>query len=81
MATLTIRNLENAVVERLKQRAERNGRSLEAEIRQILQRTAGNPPLTGEEAVTRARRIAAMTPKGVKQTDSTEIIRKMRDER
>jgi len=81
MATLTIRNLDDGVVERLKQRAERNGRSLEAEIRQILQRTAGNPPLTGEDAVARADRIAAMTPKGVKQTDSTEIIRKMRDER
>ena len=81
MANLTIRNLDDAIVERLKARAARHGRSLEAEIRHILQRTAGNPPLTPEEAVERADRIAAMTPKGVKQTDSTEIIRKMRDER
>jgi phosphopantothenoylcysteine decarboxylase/phosphopantothenate--cysteine ligase len=79
VATLTIRNLDDTVVERLKQRAIRHGRSLEAEVRQILLRTAGNPPLTPEEAVERARRIAAMTPKGVKQTDSTEMIRKMRD--
>ena len=33
------------------------------------------------ELVRRADEIAAMTPEGVKQTDSVDLIRQMRDER
>ena len=36
MATLTIRNLPPDVVKRLKERAKRNGRSMEQEAREIL---------------------------------------------
>lgn len=36
MATLTIRNLSPDVVKRLKERAKRNGRSMEQEAREIL---------------------------------------------
>ena len=36
MATLTIRNLPSDVVERLKQHARQNGRSMEQEVRDIL---------------------------------------------
>jgi antitoxin FitA len=36
MATLTIRNLEPGVKERLRVRAARHGRSMEAEVRSIL---------------------------------------------
>lgn len=36
MAQLVVRNLDDEVKERLKQRAEKNGRSLEAEVRYIL---------------------------------------------
>jgi plasmid stability protein len=36
MATLTIRNVETAVKERLRVRAARHGRSMEAELRSIL---------------------------------------------
>ncbi len=36
MATLTIRNLEAGVKERLRVRAARHGRSMEAEVRSIL---------------------------------------------
>ena len=36
MSTLTIRNVEPAVKERLRVRAARNGRSMEAELRHIL---------------------------------------------
>ena len=79
MGTLTIRNLEDQIVERLKDKARQNGRSLEAEVREALRREAKRT--TGKEAVAEAERIAAMTPKGVKQTDSVEIIREMREER
>jgi antitoxin FitA len=44
MATLTIRNLDQAVKERLRVRAAEHGRSMEAEARRILQ-TALTEPL------------------------------------
>lgn len=36
MATITVRRLDESVVQRLKARAKINGRSLEGEVRQIL---------------------------------------------
>jgi antitoxin FitA len=41
MTTLTIRNVEPALKERLRMRAARNGRSMEAELRHILSTTIG----------------------------------------
>ena len=43
MANLTIRNLDDEVVEKLKARAKENERSLEAEIRVLLTETAERP--------------------------------------
>jgi antitoxin FitA len=43
MAQLLVRNLENSVKARLQRRAKRNGRSMEAEVRDIL-RSAANEP-------------------------------------
>jgi plasmid stability protein len=77
MANLTIRNLEDHVVKRLKKKAAQSGRSLEAELREILRQAANRK--TREELLAAADRIAAMTPKGVKQTDSAELIREDRD--
>ena len=49
MATLTIRNLPHDVVKRLKERAKRNGRSMEQEAREILgQRLAARNELLSE---------------------------------
>ena len=77
MANLTIRNLDDAVVDRLKERAKDNDRSLEAEIRTLLAQAAERPSPKKLRAL--AGKIAAMTPQGVEQTDSTEIIREFRD--
>jgi plasmid stability protein len=41
MATLTIRNVDPALKERLRLRAARNGRSMAAELRHILHATIG----------------------------------------
>jgi plasmid stability protein len=41
MATLTVRNVDPAVKERLRVRAAHNGRSMEAELRHILNDTLG----------------------------------------
>ncbi len=76
MANLTIRNLDNQVVERLKKRAKDNGRSLEAELRELLKQAANRK--SPEELLAIADRIAAMTP-DVPQTDSAELLREDRD--
>ena len=76
MASVTIRNLDDEVVARLKDRAKANKRSLEAELREILTRSA--EVMTGEEFRQLAERISAMTP-DVPQTDSTLLIREDRD--
>ena len=47
MATLTIRNVDNTVKDRLRLRAARNRRSLEAELRAIVTEIAG--PKTHEQ--------------------------------
>lgn len=76
MANLTIRNLDDAVVERLKLRAKAHNRSLEAEVRTILESTARTADR--KAFIQEAKRIAAMTP-DVPQTDSTLLIREDRD--
>lgn len=77
MATVTIRNLEDAVVERLKARARDNERSLEAEIRALLTEVSERP--SRKAFIALAERIAAMTPEGIEQTDSVELLREDRD--
>ena len=76
MASVTIRNLDDEVVARLKERAKANNRSLEAELREILARSVGT--MTREELIALAKRIAAMTP-DVPQTDSVELLREDRN--
>ncbi len=76
MASVTIRNLDAEVVEKLKARAKNNDRSLEAEIRALLADAANRPSPKALREL--AERIAAMTP-DVPQTDSTQIIREFRD--
>jgi plasmid stability protein len=48
VATLTIRNLNEAVKERLRVRAAEHGRSMEAEARRILQAALGEPLHTAQ---------------------------------
>lgn len=79
MATVTIRNLDESTVEALKAQAKQHNRSLEAELRVILDRVVER---TRQRATLKARldRIAAMTP-DVPQTDSADIIREDRQRR
>lgn len=77
MANLTIRNLDDEVVEALKARARDHHRSLEAELRQILTEQVRRP-WRGAELVARADRIAALTP-DVPQTDSVDLLREDRE--
>lgn len=75
MGQVIVRNLDDAVVRALKRRAQIHGRSLEAELRDILSQAAKTG---GEEWVAAADRIRAMTPRR-RQTNSTALIRQDRD--
>ena len=77
MATLTVRNLDDAIMAKLKARAKINNRSMEAEVRQILGLAATGP--TTETLIARADTIAAMTPDHAPQTDSVDLLRKDRE--
>lgn len=74
MATVTIRNLDDAVVEKLKSRARDNHRSLEAELRELLSGIVLEQERL-KKFRAKAGRIAAMTPARTAQTDSTRLLR------
>ncbi len=57
MATLTIRNLDDAIKERLRVRAAQHGRSMEEEARFILRKAVGG--VTGESLWERSRALFA----------------------
>lgn len=60
MTTLTIRGLDDRIIEQLKARARTRRRSLEAELRTILIQASSQPLIL--DALAEADRIAAMTP-------------------
>ena len=78
MAQVLVRNLDDQVVATLRMKAELRGCSLEQELRRVLTEAAR---LTPEERVALVRRAQAMTPPGVPQTDSAELIREDRNGR
>ncbi len=78
MAQVLVRNLDEQVVTALRRKAELHGRSLEQELRLALTAAAR---LTREERVALARRVRGLTPAGVTQSDSAELIRQDRDSR
>jgi plasmid stability protein len=78
MAQVLVRNLDERVVMALRRKAELRGHSLEQELRLALTAAAR---LTSEERRALARRVRNLTPAGVKQTDSAELIRQDRDTR
>ena len=77
MATVTIRNLDNAVVEKLKSRARDNHRSLEAELRELLSGVVREQERL-RKFQAKAARIAAMTLDKLPQSDSTRLLREDR---
>lgn len=76
MSQLLVRNLDPAVVECLKQRAAQNHRSLEAEVRSILEEIAAREQRVQEflQFADYARKVS-----GPQKTDSTDLIREDRD--
>ena len=79
MPSLSIRNLDPALHARLRARAAEHGRSVEAEVRQILadllQPEPGNPAID----MAQVRRRASARTRRRPQTDSTILIREDRN--
>jgi antitoxin FitA len=74
MGQLLVRSLDDRLIQSLKERAARHGRSVEAEHRAILEAALGSP---GESFAERAARLRARTPPS--DLNSTDLIRWDRD--
>jgi plasmid stability protein len=77
MAQLLVRGIDPAIVEKLKARAKRNGRSTEAEVRAILEReaAAGDRGSWEEEL----ERVRAMFAGRTFSQSAAELIREDRE--
>jgi len=77
MGQITIRDLDDTLLDRLKQRADINNRTLEDELRAILLEATTTDR---REKLAEIDRIRAMTPRRL-TTDSATLIREDRDSR
>ena len=77
MASLHVRNVDDEIVRKLKERAERNGRSAEAEHRAILSEMLGLERPDFDELAARLRELTRGRP----HTPSEILQREGRDER
>ena len=78
MAQTLIRNLDDDLVADYRDAAKRNGRSLEAELREALRVMRPMAPRRREELLRQFDEIRAMTPK-VSQTPAEQLVREDRD--
>ncbi|MBM3547136.1 MAG: hypothetical protein FJX54_09285 [Alphaproteobacteria bacterium] len=75
--SIVIRNLDDEVAFKIRLRAARHGRSMEAEVREILRATAAGEP--GSDFWERAAKLRGET-KGRVQSLSEVLLRQGRDE-
>ncbi|HYD63985.1 FitA-like ribbon-helix-helix domain-containing protein [Azospirillum sp.] len=82
MATLTVRNLDDDLVRKLRIRAAEHGRSAEAEHREILRQALGGEPVKPSRAEV-AQRLAAFQRDIGSRTagSSAELLAQAREER
>ena len=78
MTAITIEKLSDRAYELIAKRAREHGSTIEDEVAAILEQAVGAPRPTNWRLES-ADRIAAMTPNGVVQDDSTLFIRQERD--
>lgn len=76
--SLSIRNLDDDLIARLKRRAARHGRSSEAEVREILQHALKGEADVGFDEL--AAKLRALT-RGRRHTPAEKLQREGRDER
>ncbi len=76
MGQVLVRGLDDSVIERLKQRAERHHRSLEGELREILEQVSRQVDVaTSRDLADQIRRKLEGRP----HSDSAELIREDRE--
>lgn len=75
MARVLVRRVPSEVIEKIRERAHGNHRSLEAELRVILQEAAKGPPTTAYKDIERVRALFD----GRSFTDSEQLLREDRD--
>jgi|GraSoiStandDraft_8_1057269.scaffolds.fasta_scaffold224808_2 plasmid stability protein len=81
MGQILVRNLDDGVIRRLKQRASRENLSLEETVRQILALAAQPDKPSPEELIAELNRIASMSPPITEPPFSEDLIREDRDSR
>jgi plasmid stability protein len=81
MGQILVRNLDDGVIRRLKQRASRENLSLEEAVRQILALAAQPDKPSPEELIAELNRIASMSPPITEPPFSEDLIREDRDSR
>lgn len=74
--TLSVKNVPDQLAARLRERAERNHRSLQGELIAILEEAEGSRPITVRELREMNQALGFHT-----ESDSTQIVREMRDAR
>ena len=79
MVTINVRRLDDDVVDRLKQRAAQNNRSLEGEARHILQCAAADDMAAKRTAFGEAMKRLRPLTEGRKHTPAEVLIREDRD--
>jgi plasmid stability protein len=77
MGQVLIRNVDDVVLQSLRERAAEHGRSLEAELRHVLAEAARNPRARVAQELAEIR---AMTPPGPRIL-AEDLVREGRDER
>jgi len=78
MSDILVRNLGEDVVERLKKRAKKEGRSLQAEVKSILERSALTPAVDMKTARKLSERFRRKF-RGRKFPDSSTLVREDRE--
>jgi len=79
MAQVLIRDLDPEVIEALKKRAEEHTRSLQGELKTIIEeaaRTSNSKPL--QDFLARVQEIRKQT-EGIPQTDAAQMVREIRE--
>ena len=79
MATINVRRLDDDVVQRLKKRASDNKRSLESEVRYILEQVVNDSDQLKRESFRSLATNLRQVTKGSMQTPSEDLIREDRD--
>ena len=79
MATINVRRLDDDVVQRLKKRASDNKRSLESEVRYILEQVVNDSDQLKRESFRSLATNLRQVTKGNMQTPSEDLIREDRD--